>query len=87
MEFVYKPTGVCSSQIKFSLENGIVRNVQFTGGCNGNTQGLSRLAEGLTASELVQRLRGIPCGGRPTSCPDQLARAVMQAVEAEKSGK
>lgn len=82
MTHTYQPKGVCSRQITFELDdNGIVHNVSFYGGCNGNTQGLSRLAEGMDAHELVERLRGIRCGMRTTSCPDQLAKAVEAALK------
>ncbi len=81
MEYIYRPKGVCSMQIKFEIdENGIVKNVRFMGGCNGNTQGVARLAEGRKASELISLLSGIDCGGRGTSCPDQLAKALSEAT-------
>ncbi len=84
MTHTYHPKGVCSRLITFDLDdNGVVTNVRFQGGCNGNTQGLSRLAEGLTAEELVSRLDGIRCGMRTTSCPDQLAAAVKKALAKE----
>ena len=80
MTYTHKPKGVCSRSISFDIDDdGCVRNVSFYGGCHGNTQGLSRLAEGMPAKELVARLRGIRCGMRTTSCPDQLAIAVEQA--------
>ena len=82
MTHTYQPKGVCSRQISFEIDDeGKVRNVSFFGGCNGNTQGLSRLAEGMDAKELVERLRGIRCGMRATSCPDQLAKAVEAAIK------
>ena len=81
MAYTYKTTGTCSTMIKFDLDGDIVRNVQFMGGCNGNLQGVSRLVEGMKVDELEERLKGISCNGRPTSCPDQLARAVRQAME------
>ena len=80
MTHTYKTKGVCSMQIRFDLEDGIVRNVQFTGGCNGNTQGVARLAEGRKAEELVEILEGIRCGFKSTSCPDQLAQAIKEAL-------
>ncbi len=80
MTHQFRPRGVCSRKISFDLENGIIRNVHFEGGCNGNTQGLARLTEGMPARELVQRLAGIRCGLKDTSCPDQLAQAVTQAL-------
>lgn len=84
MEIKFKPKGVCSQAIHLELTDGVVRNVRFTGGCSGNTQGVCALAEGMEAKELVSRLRGIRCGARPTSCPDQLARALEQAISARE---
>lgn len=81
MEYTVRPRGVCSMQIKFEIdEDRIVKNVKFLGGCNGNSKGISALAEGMNADELIARLRGIDCNGKGTSCPDQLARAVSEAV-------
>lgn len=82
-EFAYKTRGVCSRQINFELDNGIVKNVRFTSGCNGNTQGVARLAEGMPAKEIIARLKGVDCNGRGTSCPDQLACAIEQAMQSE----
>ncbi len=80
MEFVYRPKGVCAMQIKFELdENNIVKNVRFLGGCSGNTQGIAALSEGRTKDELISLLSGIRCGGKATSCPDQLAKALSEA--------
>ena len=79
----YKPQGVCSQRIDFEIVDNKVTNVQFLGGCNGNTQGLSRLIEGMDAKEAISRLEGIQCGFRNTSCPDQLAKALKQALEQE----
>ncbi len=78
--YTYKPRGVCSVQIDFEIDNGIVHNIKFHRGCNGNTQGLAALAEGMSAEELVKRLKGTNCNGRGTSCPDQLAQAIEKAV-------
>lgn len=81
----YKTKGVCSSAITFDLdEENRVHNVQFQGGCSGNTQGVAKLIEGMDAEEAKNRLSGIRCGFRPTSCPDQLARALAQALEQKK---
>ena len=80
MKYTYKTKGTCSQKITFDLEDGIVRNVEFLGGCSGNTQGLARLAEGRDASELIALLSGIRCGFKPTSCPDQLAKALSEAL-------
>ena len=78
---VYKTKGVCSQSIDVEVENGIVKHVQFTGGCNGNTKGLSAMVVGQPAEEVIRRLQGIRCGMRPTSCPDQLARALIKAKQ------
>ena len=79
MRYEFPTAGVCSVKIQFDVEDGIVRNVKFVGGCSGNTQGVARLAEGMPIDEIIARLKGIRCGMRPTSCPDQLARALAQA--------
>ncbi len=81
MEFSYKTSGTCSSEIKFDIEDGIVTNVKFIGGCNGNTKGISALVEGMNAQEIVKRLSGIRCGFKRTSCPDQLAQALIKHSE------
>ena len=84
MTYTYSPQGVCSSQIDLELEDGVIRSVAFTGGCNGNLQGISRLVVGMSAEEAIGKLQGIQCGWKPTSCPDQLSRALQAALEAEK---
>lgn len=80
--FEYKTTGTCSSKIVFDVyeEDGVkkLRDVKFIGGCSGNTQGISKLVEGMPVSEAVKRLEGIKCGYKSTSCPDQLAKAVKE---------
>lgn len=78
----YKTQGVCSQKIDFKIVDNKVTNVQFFGGCNGNTQGLSKLIEGMDVQEAISRLEGIQCGFRGTSCPDQLAKALKQATNA-----
>lgn len=80
MAYQYRPRGVCSQGITFELEDGRVKNVRFVGGCSGNTQGVSRLVEGMPAEEAVRRLSGIRCGMKATSCPDQLAKAIREAM-------
>ncbi len=77
----YKTHGVCSREIDFEVENNKLVQVQFVGGCSGNTQGVSRLVEGMDVDEAIRRLEGIQCGYRPTSCPDQLAEALKQYKE------
>ena len=84
MDYVYKTTGTCSKQIHFVIEDGVVHNVRFDGGCHGNLQGIGRLVEGMKVEDVLARLKGISCNGRATSCPDQFARALEQAVTAQK---
>ena len=74
----YKTRGVCSREIRFEIEDNKIKTVQFIGGCSGNTQGVSRLIEGMDVDEAIRRIDGIVCGGRGTSCPDQLARALKE---------
>lgn len=76
----YTTKGTCSRFIDFDLEDGIVKNVVFTGGCNGNLKGIASLVEGLDAKTAISKLTGITCGMKPTSCPDQLARALEEAL-------
>ena len=73
MKYEYNTKGTCASKIIIDVENGIVNDVRFVGGCNGNTQGISRLVKGMTVDETIKRLEGINCRGKGTSCPDQLA--------------
>lgn len=77
---VYKTYGTCSSQISFDIEDGKVKNVKFTGGCNGNLKGLSALVEGMSIEDVISKLEGTTCGFKPTSCPDQLAQALKQYI-------
>ncbi len=76
MRYTYRPKGVCSMEISFDVENDIVSNVTFKGGCNGNLQGISRLSEGRNKDEVINLLSGIKCGFKSTSCPDQFAKAL-----------
>ena len=76
----YQPKGVCSTSIDIHLDNGIIRSASFTGGCNGNLQGISKLVEGMDAKEAIERLKGIRCGFKSTSCPDQLAQALETMI-------
>ena len=78
MDYEYKTRGVCSRRITFSVEEGKVRNVFFDGGCNGNGKGVAALVEGMDVDEAISRMRGIRCGMKATSCPDQLAQALEQ---------
>lgn len=72
----YKPRGVCSSAIDIEVDGDVIRCVKFTGGCNGNLQGISKLVEGMNVDDAISRLKGIQCGFKNTSCPDQLAKAL-----------
>ena len=84
--FHFTPRGVCSRGIDIVLEENVIREVRFSGGCAGNTQGVAALVEGMTAEEAIRRLSGIRCGFKPTSCPDQLAKALTEALkEAENA--
>ena len=90
MSYRYKTTGTCSVYIDIDMDGDVVRDVQFTGGCNGNLQGISRLVKGKTYKELKETLGGIRCGFKPTSCPDQLVRGIEEAMADEakaRSGK
>lgn len=77
---VYQTQGVCSKNISFDIKDNKVFNVQFTGGCHGNLQGIGKLVEGMEVDEVISRIEGIKCGPKSTSCPDQLARALKEAV-------
>lgn len=77
--YSYKTRGTCSREIMFDLDGNVVRNVRFVFGCQGNTSGVARLAEGMDIDEVIARLEGIDCNGRGTSCPDQLAKALKSA--------
>ena len=79
--YSYKTSGVCSREIFFDIEDGIVHNVRFILGCGGNTQGVAALAEGMPVDEVIARLKDIDCNGRGTSCPAQLAKALKEAEE------
>lgn len=80
----YKTSGVCSRQIDFKVEEGILTNVKFHGGCDGNLQGLSQLVKGLPVSHVISKLEGITCGRKSTSCPDQLAQALRSISDSNK---
>ena len=83
MVYSYKTRGVCSQRIDMELDGNVIKEVVFTGGCHGNLQGLSSLVKGMTVEEAVSRLRGIRCGYKDTSCPDQLSIALSAALERE----
>lgn len=81
MTYKYKTKGVCAGQIELELDGDTIKEVRFIGGCSGNTQGVAALVKGMKADEAIDRLEGIRCGFKPTSCPDQLAKALKEALE------
>ena len=81
MKKVYQTQGTCSKFIEFDVEDGIVNDVVFYGGCNGNLQGIARLVKGMKVDDVISRLEGINCGGKGTSCPDQLAKDLREQIE------
>lgn len=81
MTYQYKTSGTCSQLINFDLNDGIVSNVSFVSGCNGNLQGISKLVEGQKAEDVIAKLEGIRCGYKSTSCPDQLSKALKEALQ------
>ena len=82
MQYEYKTKGTCSRSILFDIEDGKVKNVQFIGGCNGNLKGIGALVEGMDVQDVISRVEGIQCGMKSNSCPDQLAQALKEAVNA-----
>ena len=80
MSYSYTTRGTCSRKITFDLEDGIVKNVRFIGGCEGNTNGIAKLVDGMKADDVIEKLEGIQCGFRGTSCPDQLSQALKAAL-------
>ena len=84
MEYKYKTHGTCSRQISFDLTDGVVSNISFVGGCNGNLKGISALCDGKKAEEIIPILKGIKCGFKKTSCPDQFALALLEALEKDE---
>lgn len=83
MKYTYKTKGVCASRVSFDLDDGIISNVEFIGGCNGNLKAIGKLTEGMEASKLHELLAGNTCGFKKTSCADQLATAVKLALDGE----
>jgi len=81
MEFVFYPKGVCSRTMELQVEDGVIKAFRVDGGCSGNLQGISRLVKGMRVEEVVSKLKGLDCGGKGTSCPDQLARALEAATK------
>ena len=84
MSYIYKTKGTCSTQIELDIDGDVVHNVKFTGGCNGNLQAIPKLVEGLTVAQVEEKIGGIKCGFKNTSCGDQLAKARREAYEAQK---
>lgn len=84
MKYSYKTKGTCSQQIDFEIENGIIGDVKFYGGRNGNLNGISAIVKGMKAEDVIKKFGGIRCGFKSTSCPDQLARALSEALANEK---
>ena len=82
MQYTYKTKGTCSQMITFDVNDNIVSNVQFFGGCNGNLKGIAKLVEGMNIDEVIARIEGVKCGMKSTSCPDQLAQALKASKEA-----
>ena len=80
MTYTFQPRGVCSRKMTVELENGVIKSVNVEGGCNGNLQGISALVKGMKPEEAISRLKGIRCGFKPTSCPDQLAHALEEMI-------
>ena len=85
MHYDYKTNGTCSQIISFDIDNNIITNVKFTGGCNGNLKAISILVNGMTVDEIEKKLKGVTCGQKPTSCSDQLAKAVREAYNQQKN--
>ena len=84
MAYTYMTSGTCSRSIDVELDGNIIKSVAFLGGCHGNLQGISKLVEGMSVEEAIKRLRGICCGSKPTSCPDQLSIALEEALKAQQ---
>ena len=84
MHYTYRPSDVCSTKIDFEINDGVITNVVFTNGCNGNLKAIGKLVDGWTADDIADKLLGNTCGFRPTSCADQLATAVLEAKASEK---
>ena len=80
MKYTYRTKGTCSRSITFDIEDGVVGNVQFEGGCNGNLKGIGAIVDGMKVEDVIDKLSGIRCGFKSTSCPDQLAQALMEAT-------
>lgn len=86
MDYTYRTKMVCSTEIHFTLDGDVVKNVSFRGGCNGNLKAISKLVDGMTVSQIEEKLKGNTCNGKPTSCADQLAEAVREAYDKSVQG-
>ena len=84
MEYRYKPSGVCSREMIIELDGNTIKKLTIVGGCDGNTKGISKLVVGMNINDVIERLRGIQCGMKGTSCPDQLAKALLELKEKER---
>lgn len=87
MTIQYKPKGVCSQLMNVKIEDGIIQDIQVLGGCSGNLQGISKLLPGMKAEDAIERMAGIRCGFKATSCPDQLSKALQAALNEEEKRK
>ncbi len=86
MDYVYSPKGVCPMEISFNINDNVITDVKFVGGCNGNLKAISKLVDGMTVEQIEEKLLGNTCGMKPTSCADQLAKAVRKAYEEKPAG-
>ena len=84
MTYEYNPRGVCSRKMIFDIEDGVIKSLEVVGGCNGNLKGISSLVTGMKLQDVIDRLEGITCGSKPTSCPDQIASALKKFLEENK---
>lgn len=87
MIYQFQPKGVCSHQMIIEIEDDVIKKIEIIGGCAGNTVGISQLLVGMNAEEAIKRMKGIPCGRKETSCPDQLAKGIEQALEQQRKQK
>lgn len=84
MQYTFSPRGVCANSLSFEIEDNKIKNVSFRGGCNGNLKGIATLVENMPVNQVISKLSGIKCGHKATSCPDQLAQAILQVLEAKE---
>lgn len=85
MTYTYKTHGTCATKIILELEENIIKKVQFVHGCHGNSQGIAKLVEGMAVEVVKEKLKGIRCEGKPTSCPDQLVKAIQEAYQKQNN--